>query len=71
MDTYKCFAVNKYGRAFCSAKLTVAGGKRFSSSDYTSFPFKWFFSPVEMNTLVILLLVLTSPVDFRKVLRKR
>ncbi|XP_029689550.1 immunoglobulin-like and fibronectin type III domain-containing protein 1 [Takifugu rubripes] len=24
-DTYKCFVVNKYGRAVCSAKLTVAG----------------------------------------------
>lgn len=38
---------------------------------YTSFPFKLFFSPVKMNKLVILLWVLSGPVDFRKVLRKR
>lgn len=69
MDTYKCFAVNKYGRAFCSAKLTVAGGKMFRSSD--TFPFKWFFSSVETNKLCILFLALSGPVDYRKVLRKR
>lgn len=47
MDTYKCFAVNKYGRAFCSAKLTVAGGKLVRSLGSTLlFLLNYSFSPV-------------------------
>lgn len=27
-DTYRCFATNEYGKAVCTATLSVMGGKR-------------------------------------------
>lgn len=32
-DTYKCFAANKYGKAVCTATLTVTGGEELTQNN--------------------------------------